>query len=167
MHVWNISETILALRISAKIAGTTGNCDSKLPKVSNNDVILRGPTSPPLPWDIQNDIHGWNEVPPCIRDPPSSPLFQRRIYDTIKEASHRGREGRKGGSRLASRPTVAKAARKADCLFVGRACAGCRARKQVETNNILAALRERVVGGGEEGRRMGEARLGLGAAGRR
>lgn len=44
---------------------------------------------------------------------------------------------------------MAKAARKADCLFVGRACAGCRARKQVETNNILAALRERVdVGGG-------------------
>lgn len=151
MHVWNISETILALRISEKIAGTTNairNC------VSNNDVILRGPTSPPLPWDIQNDIHGWNEVPPCIRDPPLLPLpllplFHRRIYDTIKEASHRGREGRKGGSRLASRPTVAKAARKADCLFVGRACAGCRARKQVETNNILAALRERVdVGGG-------------------
>lgn len=53
-----------------------------------------------------------------------------------------GRERERGSSQSADSGD----ARKADCLFVGSFW--CCAHKQVETNNILAALRERVGEGG-------------------
>ena len=60
-----------------------------------------------------------------------------------------GREREREIERGSSQSADSGDARKADCLFVGSFW--CCAHKQVETNNILAALRERVDGerGGE------------------
>lgn len=61
-----------------------------------------------------------------------------------------GGGGKRERERGSSQSADSGDARKADCLFVGSFW--CCAHKQVETNNILAALRERVgEGGGDSG----------------